>query len=93
MDKVKYSGKVSTEWVNLSLLKSVKFAEDCEVCAVGVLSGCNTSTRYQKNLLVCSELLYIVRTAQSECIIWRGTAIQVIKRKDQLFIGFQDWFH
>lgn len=55
--KVKSSIKLSTEWVSLSLLKSVKFAEDCEVCAVGVLLECNTSTKYQKNLLVCSELL------------------------------------
>lgn len=57
MDEVKYSVKLSTEWVSLSLLKSVKFAKDSEFCAVGVLLERNTSTKYQNNLLVCLELL------------------------------------
>lgn len=54
MDEVKYSVKLSTEWVSLSLLKSVKFAKDSEFCAVGVLLE---RTKYQNNLLVCLELL------------------------------------
>lgn len=57
MDEVKYSVKLSTERVSLSLLKSVKFAKDSEFCAVGVLLERNTSTKYQNNLLVCLELL------------------------------------
>lgn len=58
MDKGKYSVKL-TNWQSWSVWVcwGLKFAEDCEVCAVVVLLECNTSTRCQNNLLVCSELL------------------------------------